>query len=262
MNSYGEIVMTDDFVCPAKIMPSTLRNLSELSLQVVNCFDCPRLVSYRELVAKEKKPQFSSWNYYGRPVPGFGDIEAEILVVGLAPAPHGGNRTGRVFTGDKSAEFLMRALFKAGYANQPDSTSVNDGLELHGLYLTAAVKCVPPENKPTVREISNCSRFLASELRILKHVMVILCLGQLAYHSTMLLLIRNNLFQSRIQRFEHGHELELLDGRKVIASYHPSPRNTQTGTLTSKMFDSVLHRAKQIAESTEVKIQSVSLSRD
>ena len=221
---------------------------------MVNCYDCPRLVSYRELVAKDKKPQFSSWDYWGRPVPGFGDVGARVLVIGLAPAPHGGNRTGRVFTGDKSAGFLMRALFKAGFANQPDSTSVNDGLELQGLYLTAAVKCVPPENKPSVEEISNCSRFLASELSLLKRVVVILCLGQLAYHSTMLLLVTNNLFHSRIPKFEHGLELELVDGRKVIVSYHPSPRNTQTGMLTSKMFDSVLHRVKQIAGSTEVKI--------
>ena len=218
----------------------------------MNCCDCPRLVSYRELVAKDKKPQFSSWDYYGRPVPGFGDVEAEVLVIGLAPAPHGGNRTGRVFTGDKSAEFLMRALFNAGFANQPDSTSVNDGLELHGLYMTAAVKCVPPENKPTVEEISNCSRFLVSELELLKCVRVILCLGQVAYHSTMLVLGRINLFHSRIPKFEHGLELALVDDRRVIASYHPSPRNTQTGTLTSKMFDSILHRVKQLAGSTQV----------
>ena len=221
---------------------------------MVNCYDCPRLVSYRELVAKDKKPQFSSWDYYGRPVPGFGDVDAEILVVGLAPAPHGGNRTGRVFTGDKSAEFLMRALFKAGYANRPDSKTVNDGSELSGLYMTAAVKCVPPKNKPTAEEISNCSRYLASELRLLKRVIVVLCLGQVAYHSTMLLLVRINLFQSRIPKFEHGLELGLVDGRKVIASYHPSPRNTQTGTLTSKMFDSILHKGKQIAASTQPKI--------
>ena len=145
-----------------RILQPAFRNLSELNAQVVKCNDCPRLVSYRELVAKNKKPQFSSWDYYGCPVPGFGDVEAEVLIIGLAPAPHGGNRTGRVFTGDKSADFLMRALFKAGYANQPGSTNVKDGLELRGIYMTAAVKCVPPENKPTVDEISNCSLFLSS----------------------------------------------------------------------------------------------------
>jgi uracil-DNA glycosylase len=227
-----------------------VRNLADLSLQIVNCRDCPRLVSYRELVAKAKKAQFSSWNYWGRPVPGFGDTTALILVVGLAPAPHGGNRTGRVFTGDRSAEFLVKALFKAGYANQPESTEVNDGLELQGLYVTAAVKCVPPNNKPTAEEISNCSRFLTSELRMLSNVEVILCLGRVAYQSTMTLLKENNLFRSKIPKFEHGLELDLVDGRSVIASYHPSPRNTQTGTLTSKMFDSLLLRVKRLAVST------------
>lgn len=238
----------------ARILRPAFRNLSELRLQVIKCSDCPRLVSYRKLVAKEKKPQFSRWDYYGRPVPGFGDVDSEVLIVGLAPAPHGGNRTGRVFTGDKTAEFLMRALFNAGFANQPDSTSVNDGLELHGLYMTAAVKCVPPKNKPTFEEISNCSRFLASELNLLKRVKVILCLGQVAHHSTMLLLCRMNLYHSRIPKFEHGLELELIDGRKVVASYHPSPRNTQIGKLTSKMFDAVLDEVKQIAGSTQVRI--------
>jgi uracil-DNA glycosylase len=175
-----------------------------------------------------------------------------ILVVGLAPAPHGGNRTGRVFTGDRSAEFLVKALFKAGYANQPESTDVHDGLELQGLYITAAVKCAPPDNKPTAEEISNCSRFLTSELRVLSNVKVILCLGQVAYLSIMALLKENNLFRSKIPKFEHGLVLNLVDGRKVIASYHPSPRNTQTGTLTSKMFDSLLLRVKRLAGSALV----------
>lgn len=231
------------------IRHQSIRNLSELNRQVVKCTDCPRLVRYRESVAEAKKPQFSTWTYWARPVPGFGDASAAILVVGLAPAPHGGNRTGRVFTGDKSAEFLVNALFKTGYANQPESTDVDDGLELRRLYVTAAVKCVPPDNKPTADEISNCSRFLTSELRLLKCVRVILCLGQVAYHSVMTLMRKNNLFQSKIPKFEHGLELDLVDGRKVIVSYHPSPRNTQTGTLTSKMFNSLLLRVKHIAGS-------------
>lgn len=223
------------------------RKLSDLRREIVNCIDCPRLVGYRQSVAVAKKPQFSSWNYWGRPVPGFGDAEASILLVGLAPASHGGNRTGRVFTGDRSAEFLVRALFKAGYANQPESTDLHDGLELKRLYMTAAVKCVPPENKPTAEEISSCSRFLASELRLLESVRVILCLGQVAYHSVMTLLRKKNLFQSKIPKFKHGLQLDLVDGRKIIASYHPSPRNTQTGKLTSKMFDSLLLRLEPLA---------------
>jgi uracil-DNA glycosylase family 4 len=189
-----------------------------------------------------KKKQFLSWNYWGRPVPGFGDIAASILVIGLAPAPHGGNRTGRVFTGDRSADFLVKALFEAGYANRPSSIDANDGLELRGVYMTAAVKCVPPDNKPTSEEMSNCAHFLKSELEICNRSRVILCLGQFAYRSTMTLLTKNNLFTSRIPRFEHGLEINLLDGRKVVASYHPSPRNTQTGTLTADMFHSLLRK--------------------
>lgn len=180
-------------------------------------------------------------------MPGFGDAAAKILVVGLAPAPHGGNRTGRVFTGDKSAEFLVKALFKAGYANQPESRDLNDGLELRGLYMTATVKCVPPDNKPTADEISNCSRFLTSELRMLQGVRVILCLGQTAYLSLMALFKVKGLVLSKIPKFMHGLEVDLVDGRKLIASYHPSPRNTQTGKLTSKMFDSIMRRTKRLA---------------
>jgi len=189
-----------------------------------------------------KKRRFLSWNYWGRPVPGFGDIAASMFVVGLAPAPHGGNRTGRVFTGDRSADFLVKALFDAGYSNQAYSIDVNDGLELHGVYMTAAVKCVPPGDKPTSEETSNCSHFLSSELEICNRARIILCLGQFAYHSTMSLLTKNNLFASKIPKFRHGLEIKLPDGRKVFASYHPSPRNTQTGKLTVAMFRSLLRK--------------------
>src|SRR5438445_10034879 len=221
---------------------SAKERLLGLNREVVECRVCPRLVNYRESVAKIKKKQFLSWNYWGRPVPGFGDIKAPILVVGLAPAPHGGNRTGRVFTGDKSADFLVKAFFEAGYANHPRSVDANDGLELHGIYVTAAVKCVPPDNKPTIEEMSNCAHFLKSELEICNRSRVILCLGAFAYRSTMILLKQNNLFSSKIPKFAHGIEIDLSDGRKVFASYHPSPRNTQTGTLTVDMFTSLLHR--------------------
>ncbi len=213
-----------------------------LNREVVECRVCPRLVNYRESVAKIKKKQFLSWNYRGRPVPGFGDIKAPIMVIGLAPAPHGGNRTGRVFTGDRSADFLVKAFFEAGYANQPRSVDANDGLQLHGVYMTAAVKCVPPDNKPTTEEITNCAHFLKSELEICNRSRVILCLGQLAYSSTMILLKQDNLFSYKIPKFEHGLEIGLSDGRKVFASYHPSPRNTQTGKLTMNMFGSLLQR--------------------
>jgi len=223
--------------------PSSAKDrLLSLNKEVVECRVCPRLVNYRESVAKVKKKQFLKWNYWGRPVPGFGDIKAPIIVIGLAPAPHGGNRTGRVFTGDRSADFLVKAFFEAGYANHPRSVDANDGLELHGIYVTAAVKCVPPDNKPTIEEMSNCAHFLRSELEICNRSRVILCLGQFAYRSTMILLKQDNLFSDKIPKFEHGLEIDLSDGRKVFASYHPSPRNTQTGTLTPNMFDSLLDR--------------------
>src|SRR3989454_4690024 len=147
--------------------PSSAKDrLLSLNKEVVECRVCPRLVNYRESVAKVKKKQFLNWNYWGRPVPGFGDIKAPIIVIGLAPAPHGGNRTGRVFTGDRSADFLVKAFFEAGYANHPRSVAAKAGLELHGIYVTAAVKCVPPDNKPTIEEMSNCAHFLRSELEI------------------------------------------------------------------------------------------------
>jgi uracil-DNA glycosylase len=218
------------------------QQLLDLNKQVVGCRACPRLVKYRESIAKVRRKQFLGWNYWGRPVPGFGDIVAPILVIGLAPAPHGGNRTGRVFTGDRSADFLVKVLFEAGYANQPRSVDVNDGLELHGVYVTAAVKCVPPDNRPTSNEMSNCAHFLRSELEICNRSRVILCLGQFAYRSTMILLKQDNLLSSKIPKFEHGLEIDLSDGRKLFASYHPSPRNTQTGTLTADMFSSLLER--------------------
>lgn len=221
--------------------------LADLKSDVIQCEDCPRLVSHRESIARIKKRQFLGWDYWGRPVPGFGDIAAVILIVGLAPAPHGGNRTGRVFTGDRSADFLVRGLFEAGYANQGQSVDMNDGLKLHGVYMTAAVKCVPPDNKPTSQEILTCSKYLESELRILEKARIILCLGSVAYQTIMTLLRKNGLFQSKSPKFEHGLELNLTDGRTVLASYHPSPRNTQTGILTAQMFNSLLRRARSLA---------------
>ena len=218
------------------------KRLVALNQEVVQCRDCSRLVTYRESIAKTKKREFADWSYWGRPVPGFGDIAARIFIVGLAPAPHGGNRTGRVFTGDRSADFLVKALFKAGYANQSTSVSAKDGLALEGVYMTAAVKCVPPDNRPAPEEMSNCEHFLKSELEICDQSRVILCLGQFAFRSTMTLMKKSGLFTGKIPVFEHGLEVDLSDGVKVFASYHPSPRNTQTGTLTADMFNFLLQR--------------------
>src|SRR3989441_2658108 len=232
--------MNEDIVNPSSNFSK--QRILDLNKEVVECQACPRLVEYRERIARVKKKRFLSWNYWGRPVAGFGDTAASIFVIGLAPASHGGNRTGRVFTGDRSADFLVKALCDGGFANQPRSIDVNDGLELHGVYMTAAVKCAPPNDKPTNEEMANCAHFLKSELEICNRSRVILCLGQFAYRSTMILLKQDNLFSDKIPKFEHGLEIDLSDGRKVFASYHPSPRNTQTGTLTPNMFDSLLDR--------------------
>ncbi len=226
---------------------SSRLELAVLATEVVTCTACPRLVSFRRKVASDKKKQYAHWDYWGKPVPGFGDPEARLVIVGLAPASHGGNRTGRVFTGDKSAEFLVRSLHVAGFANQPSSTSRDDGLVLSRVYLTAAVKCAPPDNKPDVSEVANCSRFLERELDIIGNAVVVLCLGQTAFRATVQTLMRRHAFRKPIARFRHGLELCLdKDLPRIFASYHPSPRNTQTGKLTEKMFLSLLKRVKTI----------------
>ncbi len=224
---------------------SSSETLARLRSEVTSCQRCPRLVSYRESVARARKRQFSEWEYWGKPVPGFGDSQATLLVVGLAPAAHGGNRTGRVFTGDKSGDFLVRALFKTGFANQPVSHSRADGLELKGAYLTASVKCAPPENKPSREEIRNCSDYLSREVNLLRRIRAILCLGEVAYLSTIDVLLARYHLKQKIPQFRHGLELELGPGIiRVFASYHPSPRNTQTGKLTEQMFLSLLSRVQ------------------
>ena len=217
--------------------------LLKIRNQVVDCRRCPRLVQYREEVAQIKRREFLDWEYWGKPVPGFGDPNPSLLIVGLAPAAHGGNRTGRVFTGDRSGDFLYKALFKMGLANQPTSQNSEDGLKLKGTYVTAAVKCAPPDNKPSTEETSTCSQYLASEIDALKDLKAILCLGQFAFNAVMRT-IRNkyNLPRSSA-RFGYGKVWRLGDGIPlIICSYHPSPRNTQTGKLTEKMFLSVLRK--------------------
>ncbi len=216
-------------------------NLRKLEREVVACRKCPRLVAFRERVAREKRRQFHEWEYWGRPVPGFGNPQASLLIVGLAPAPHGGNRTGRVFTGDRSGDFLISALHRAGFANQPTSQNRSDGLALRNAYLTAAVKCAPPDNKPDPVEVENCSPYLSRELSLLKETRVILCLGHLAFKTVMDTLSRTYELPGSRPRFAHGLEVTLGHGvPAVFASYHPSPRNTQTGKLTEKMFLSLL----------------------
>jgi uracil-DNA glycosylase family 4 len=199
-------------------------------------------VAWREQVARERRASFADEDYWGRPVPGFGDPRARIAVVGLAPAAHGGNRTGRVFTGDRSGDWLFAALFRAGLANQPTSVAVDDGLELDGAYISAAVRCAPPQNKPTPQERDTCLPFLRRELALLGDVRVVLVLGQFAYQ-----VMAGELGIRPRPRFGHGVEVTAPDGRVLLCSYHPSQQNTFTGTLTEPMFDAVFARALELA---------------
>jgi uracil-DNA glycosylase family 4 len=217
-------------------------SLARVTAEVVDCFACPRLVAWRELIAEEKRAAFADDDYWGRPVPGFGDPAARLLIVGLAPAAHGGNRTGRVFTGDRSGDWLFAALWRAGYANQPTSVSADDGLELHDAYIAAAVRCAPPANKPTPDERDRCLPYLARELALLTDVRVIVVLGQFGYDAVARLVgLRPK------PRFGHLAEVPLPDGRMVLCSFHPSQQNTFTGKLTEPMFDAVFARARELS---------------
>lgn len=228
---------------------SSVNLLLKVRNQVVDCRRCPRLVEYREEVARRKRKEFLDSDYWGRPVPGFGDPNASLLIVGLAPAAHGGNRTGRVFTGDRSGDFLYKALYKTGLANQPTSQNLDDGLKLKGTYVTAAVKCAPPDNKPSSEETTNCSEYLASEIESLRELTTILCLGQFAFKAVISMIRRRYDLETTSSGFAHGRVLRLGDGIPVIVcSYHPSPRNTQTGKLTEKMFLSVLRKTRGIGK--------------
>ncbi len=217
-------------------------SLAQVTQEVVDCRACPRLVAWRELVALEKRASYRAEDYWGRPVPGFGDPAASLLVVGLAPAAHGGNRTGRVFTGDRSGDWVFRALWRAGFANQPTSVHAGDGLALSGAYVAAAVRCAPPANKPTPAERDACLPYLAREMAALPSVQVIVVLGQFAYN-----VVARMVGLRPRPRFGHLMEVGLSDGRTLLCSYHPSQQNTFTGTLTEEMFDAVFSRARVVS---------------
>ncbi len=216
-------------------------SLERITQEVVECRRCPRLVEWRERVAVEKRAAYRGDTYWARPVPGFGDADARLLLVGLAPAAHGGNRTGRIFTGDRSGDWLFGALHRAGFANQPTSTSRDDGLQLIGAYISACVRCAPPGNKPLPEERDNCLPYLARELRLLKRVTVIVCLGKFAYDG-----LAQVLGLKRRPRFGHGVEASVGDGRTILCSFHPSQQNTFTGKLTAPMFDAIFSRAREL----------------
>jgi len=220
-----------------------------LNREVIACTRCPRLVAYREQIAREKRRAYRDWEYWGKPVPGFGDPEARVLIMGLAPGAHGSNRTGRPFTGDASGKFMFPVLYETGFANQPSATDRNDGLRLKDLYITAAVRCAPPANKPTPQELANCSHFLDREMEGLEKVKVVVALGKIGFDAYLNYLKRRGLLVSKQPyAFKHGASYRLPDGKVLLASYHPSNQNTQTGKLTRKMFVEIFKRAAKLAD--------------
>jgi uracil-DNA glycosylase family 4 len=216
---------------------------------VIACTRCPRLVEYRQRIAREKRRAYVDWDYWGKPVPGFGDPDARVLVLGLAPGAHGSNRTGRPFTGDASGKFMYPILYEAGFSNQPDATKRGDGLELRDLYITAAVRCAPPDNKPLPQELSNCAPYLDREIDGLKNVRVVVALGRIGFDAYLNYLKRRGLPPIRnLYPFRHGASYKMPDGKILLASYHPSNQNTQTGKLTRPMFTKIFEEAARLAD--------------
>jgi len=230
-------------------MAENAASLRVLNEEIVACRKCPRLVAYREKVAKEKRRAFREWTYWGKPVPGFGDSEARLLILGLAPAAHGANRTGRMFTGDRSGDFLYKALHKAGFANQPTSLHRDDGLQLKDAYISATARCAPPENKPLPEEILNCRGYLERELEILQPKAV-LALGKIAWDAYLKILKRRGIISSRARfKFGHGAEAELPPPYpRMFGVYHPSQQNTQTGRVTPAMYAQALRHIRRFLE--------------
>lgn len=225
-----------------------VEGLAALEREIVDCRRCPRLVAWRERVAREKRAAFADETYWGRPIPGFGDRAARVLILGLAPAAHGANRTGRVFTGDRSGDFLFAALHRTGFANQPTSRHAGDGLALRGAWIAAAVRCAPPANKPTPAERDACLPFAVRELDLLADVRVIVCLGAFAWEAALRLLAARGVPLPRPRAgFGHGAELVLPVAPRLLATFHPSQQNTFTGRLTPGMLDAVLARARAMS---------------
>jgi uracil-DNA glycosylase family 4 len=224
------------------------RTLARLEAEVVECRRCPRLVEWREQVAREKRAAFAGETYWGRPVPGFGDPAARVLILGLAPAAHGANRTGRVFTGDRSGDWLFAALHRTGFANQPTSTSLDDGLKLDGAWITAAVRCAPPANKPTPAERDACLPWTVAELEQLTHLRAVVCLGAFAWDAALRLRAALGHPAPRPRpRFGHEAVFEDTEWLTLVGCFHPSQQNTFTGKLTEPMLDAVFARARAMA---------------
>jgi len=226
------------------LLTSSPADLAGLEARITTCRRCPRLVAWRERVARERRAAFAHETYWGRPVPGFGDPLARVYVLGLAPAAHGGNRTGRVFTGDRSGDFLIAAMHRTGFANQPTSRSIDDGLELHGAWIGAAVRCAPPENKPTPQERANCRPWSEHEAALLPGLRVILCLGAFAWDAALrLLAVRGAELPRPRLRFGHGAEAPIAGAPLLLGCFHPSQQNTFTGKLTPEMLEAVFEDA-------------------
>jgi len=247
--------------------------LTVLNREVVACTRCPRLVEYRQEVARVKRRAYLGWEYWGKPVPGFGDPQARVLVMGLAPGAHGSNRTGRPFTGDASGNFMYPVLYETGFASQPTATDRNDGMKLRDLYITAAVRCAPPDNKPLPEELANCSHFLDREIAGLERIKVVVALGKIGFDAYLNYVKRQNPhpfdklragsngaknapsgwgshvpFSKKTYIFKHGASYRMPDGKVLLASYHPSNQNTQTGKLTRKMFVEIFQEAAKFAD--------------
>ena len=226
---------------------ATYKTLESLHQSIISCNKCPRLRNHCEKIATEKRRAYLNQEYWGKPIPGWGDPQARLLIVGLAPAAHGANRTGRIFTGDRSGDWLYRALFKAEFANQPTSVSATDGLQLTNCYISCAVRCAPPDNKPTNEEQKKCVHYLEQELKLLHRVETIVALGQIAYSTLWPLLEKTPLLGSR-PPFKHGLHIQLSERQSLLLSYHPSQQNTFTRRLTEPMFDSVFEKAKVLLQ--------------
>ncbi len=227
------------------------RWLQQLNREVVECARCPRLIEHCRKIASEKRRAYRDWEYWAKPVPGFGDPDARVLILGLAPGAHGSNRTGRPFTGDASGNFMYPVLHQTGFASQPTATRREDGLRLLDVYITAAVRCAPPDNKPLPQEIANCAEFLDREIAGLKRVRVVVALGRIGFDAYLNYLKRRGSLKNKAEfKFAHGARYRMPDGRVLLASYHPSNQNTQTGKLTVQMFRRIFEEARRLAEAT------------
>ena len=221
-------------------------NFKELNKEIIKCNKCLRLVNFRNKISKEKRKQYINEKYWGKPITGFGDISGKILLVGLAPAAHGGNRTGRVFTGDKSAEFLYKCLHKAKLSNKSTSKNINDGLKLYNSYITTALKCVPPKDKPTFLELRTCFKYFKEEIDLLKNIKIIIALGKIAFDACIQFYKETYLLKNKDYVFAHGAKYQLPDKKILLGCYHPSPRNVNTKRINLSKMVKLLKNAKKI----------------